>query len=273
MIYVIKTENGDVITFDSILSFSESYRGGVTSHPVEDGTTISDHVTTENVKFRIQGVVSDYNFWNPLKNSLRGIPAYNYPRQDSGMVISPNGIAYESGFVTIPNDFSTPDGDSVKSIADTIRKRLIDIQRNSEMVTLFSYVVGGEATTTDIWPNCIITDLSFDKSPDSGDAIYPNMSLEQIKVVKVKVTQANSDTIIVATISNQAAVTDGKGPLSPPKAKDATQPDPAASKEEKHKPQEDRNAVARDVRDKEAQKFWKSTGQKEGSNIPGTIFQ
>ena len=43
MIYVIKTQNNDVILFDSILSFSESYQGSVTSHPVEDGSKISDN--------------------------------------------------------------------------------------------------------------------------------------------------------------------------------------------------------------------------------------
>lgn len=273
MIYVIKTENGDVITFDSILSFSESYKGSVSSHPLEDGTTISDHVVSDNIRFRIQGVVSDYNFWNPLKNSLGSIPAYNYPRQDSGMIITPNGTAQELSNVTIPNDFSTTTGESVKSTADMIRERLIAIQRNAEVVSLIGYLVGGEDPVVKLWPNCIITDLSFDQSPDSGDAIYPNMSLEQVKLVQVKVTQANSDKIVVASVANQAAATDGKGPLSPPKVTNPDQPDPAASKEEKHKPQIDRNRAAEEIRNREAQKYWKSTGKKEGSGIPGTIFQ
>src|SRR5574343_1126987 len=68
MIYVIKTALKDVIVFDSVTSFSESYGGNVTSHPIEDGSKITDHSVVENPKFRISGVVSDYNFFNPIKD-------------------------------------------------------------------------------------------------------------------------------------------------------------------------------------------------------------
>jgi hypothetical protein len=217
MIYVIKTQNNDVILFDSILSFSESYQGSVTSHPVEDGSKISDNVITENLKMKIQGVVTDYNFWNPLKDAANvAVPGYDYNRTSAMGLADSNGSPALSD-APIPNDYAGKDNEintSVKASMDAVRKRLIAIQRGKEIITVLAYIVREKDSLIESYENCVITDLSFDTSPDGGYAIYPNISIEQVNVVKVKVTQVDKDNITENKLANQAGGTAGKGNIS-----------------------------------------------------------
>ncbi len=214
MIYVIKTQNNDVILFDSILSFSESYQGSVTSHAVEDGSKISDNIVTENLKLKIQGMVTDYNFWNPLKDAANvAVPGYDYNRTGALGLTDSNGSPALSD-APVPSDYAGKDNDtntSVKAAMDVVRQRLITIQRSKEIVTVLGYIVREKDSLIVKYENCVITDLSFDTSPDGGYAIYPNISIEQINVVKVKVTQAEADKITVAKVAGQGTDTTGKG--------------------------------------------------------------
>lgn len=217
MIYVIKTQNNDFILFDSILSFSESYQGSVTSHPVEDGSKISDNVITENLKIKIQGVVTDYNFWNPLKDAANvAVPGYDYNRTESMGRIDTDGNPTLSD-EPVPSDYAGKDNDtntSVKASMDVVQQRLIAIQRGKEVVTVLGYIVREKDSLIVRYENCVITDLSFDTSPDGGYAIYPNISIEQVNVVKVKVTQAEADKITVLAVAGQGTDVAGKGNVS-----------------------------------------------------------
>lgn len=238
MIYVIKTQNNDVILFDSILSFSESYQGSVTSSPVEDGTKISDNIITENVKLKLQGVVTDYNFWNPIKDAgNQKAKGYDYPRAYGNMIIDTQGQPETTDNVAIPQDYSGTDDEgiiSVKASMDIVKQKLISIQRNKEFVTILGYNTDGKDSVVDKFDNCVFTDISFDVSPDSGYAIYPNISIEQVNVVRVRVTQASGDVITERKVANQAAGDAGKGNQKPTNGKD--EKPKAETKEELHKP-------------------------------------
>jgi len=94
---------------------------------------------------------------------------------------------------------------------DVVRKRLIAIQRGKEVVTVLAYIVREKDSLIEKYENCVITGLSFDTSPDGGYAIYPNISIEQVNVVKVKVTQAEADKITPTTVAGQGTGIAGKG--------------------------------------------------------------
>lgn len=219
MIYVIKTANNDVILFDSVLAFSESYQGSVTSHQVEDGSKISDNVTVENVKIKIQGVVTDYNFFNPIKDAgNQKVPGYDYPRQYGSILINTKGEPETNANVAIPSDYSGVDNDvnvSVKAAMDVVKQRLIEIQQKKEFITVLGYNTDGKDSVVDRFPNCIITDIAFNQNPESGYAIYPDITIEQVNVVKVKVLSASSDKIINDIVNGQASGEDGKGSQLP----------------------------------------------------------
>ena len=219
MIYVIKTANNDVILFDSVLAFSESYQGSVTSHPVEDGSKISDNVTVENVKIKIQGVVTDYNFFNPIKDAgNQKVPGYDYPRQYGSMLINTKGEPETNANVAIPSDYSGTDNDgnvSVKAAMEVVKQRLIAIQQNKEFITVLGYNTDGKDSEINKFSNCIITDVAFNQNPESGYAIYPDITIEQVNVVKVKVLSASSDKIVNDIVNGQASGEDGKGSQLP----------------------------------------------------------
>ncbi|WP_206067268.1 phage baseplate protein, partial [Escherichia coli] len=67
MIYslVILNEKGEIqetITFDAITRFGKSMSSSVAQSVVEEGFSVSDHVTKGNTKFTINAVVSDSLF-------------------------------------------------------------------------------------------------------------------------------------------------------------------------------------------------------------------
>lgn len=187
MIIVIKEQaSSDIITLSCVTSFDESYTGSVSSHPVESGSTITDHVTSDNDKFKVSGVVSDYDFLNPSKDlaledvslSKEGFPDASRSESTSRFT---NGLL-DSGLIDVPD----------KQRAEYIKRRLIDIRKNSLLVTILEYPDTGEIVQH---TNCILTSLSFKEDENTGYAVYPEMAFEKINVVQVKVEEVNKGKI------------------------------------------------------------------------------
>jgi hypothetical protein len=174
----------------------------------------------------------------------------------------------------VPSDYAGKDNDtntSVKASMDAVRKRLIAIQRGKEVVTVLAYIVREKDSLIESYENCVITDLSFDTSPDGGYAIYPNISIEQVNVVKVKVTQVDKDNITENKLANQAGGTDGKGVGNSMKgttSADVTKPE---TNQEAHQPQIDRNDAQETTVRSLTDRYYKLTQKPYGSGIPGTI--
>lgn len=183
MIIVIKDQaSSDIITLSCVTSFDESYTGSVSSHPVESGSTITDHVTSDNDKFKVSGVVSDYDFLNPSKDLATKKEGYDDGYLRSAVTASfANGLLNTYGAVV-------PD----KQRAEYIKRRLIDIRKNSLLVTILEYPDSGELVQH---TDCILTSLSFKEDENTGYAVYPDMSFEKINVVQVKVEEVNTSKI------------------------------------------------------------------------------
>jgi len=183
MIIVIKEQaSSDIITLSCVTSFDESYTGGVSSHPIESGSTITDHVTSDNDKFKVSGVVSDYDFLNPSKDLATKKEGYDDGYLRSAVTASfANGLLNTYGAVV-------PD----KQRAEYIKRRLIDIRKNSLLVTILEYPDSGEIVQH---TNCILTSLSFKEDENTGYAVYPEMAFEKINVVQVKVEEVNKGKI------------------------------------------------------------------------------
>jgi len=183
MIIVIKDQaSSDIITLSCVTSFDESYTGSVSSHPIESGSTITDHVTSDNDKFKVSGVVSDYDFLNPSKDLATKKEGYDDGYLRSAVTASfANGLLNTYGAVV-------PD----KQRAEYIKRRLIDIRKNSLLVTILEYPDSGELVQH---TDCILTSLSFKEDENSGYAVYPDMSFEKINVVQVKVEEVNTSKI------------------------------------------------------------------------------
>lgn len=202
MIIVIKDQaSSDIITLSCVTSFDESYTGSVSSHPIESGSTITDHVTSDNDKFKVSGVVSDYDFLNPSKDLATKKEGY-----DDGYLRSAVTASFANGLLNTYGAI-VPD----KQRAEYIKRRLIDIRKNSLLVTILEYPDSGELVQH---TDCILTSLSFKEDENSGYAVYPEMAFEHINVVQVKVEEVSRSKIPLipnSKVSDAAASADNKG--------------------------------------------------------------
>lgn len=163
MIYTIIDSSGNSLSIDSVTKVSENFSGTITSHPVESGSNISDHLFLNNYKLSISGVVSDYSFANAQTVSFNSDGTLNTPLVKQG------------------------------SATQRLRSDLINCFSNREML---SVVISGktaraetDAATYGTYENLFITSLSFDDSEESGEAIYPTISLEQVRFVNTTFSQ------------------------------------------------------------------------------------
>lgn len=164
----------DTITFSAVTAFDENYSGTVASNPVEDNTTISDHFFRDNDKFKISGVVSDWDFLNTIKQIAFGVDGYEDATvANQSLVRFVNGVLV-GGSGTIP----------ANKTQEAVKQKLIDIHRNGIFVSVLMYSNDNALLKT--YLNCLITNLSFSDKPDNGYAIYPEIMLERVRVVNVK---------------------------------------------------------------------------------------
>ncbi len=65
------------ISFDLVLSENHNFDSEVTTHPVEDGSEISDHIQNELIKGDITGLITNYSINTPLITSNRAEDTFN----------------------------------------------------------------------------------------------------------------------------------------------------------------------------------------------------
>src|SRR5690606_36832671 len=58
--------------------------------------------------------------------------------------------------------------------------------KRKQVVTLMEFDT--DFTVKNLFDNCVCTSLSFAQDPESGDAIYPQMSFEQVRFVELMKT-------------------------------------------------------------------------------------
>lgn len=192
MAHAIKRLNGSVIWFDAVTSSSKDYSGQATSHPIEDGSNISDFVIVNNPRFSIQGVITDADF-NTSRPNGETAEVNNSPVTSEDNVVitasttSPLISLLPESVLGLLQKEEIPIVVIEKTKAATqkiIEDALTEIQRTGEPFELLSFnngVMDSRPLTT-----CILTQLSFSESPDGGDALYPQMTFEQLKFVTLR---------------------------------------------------------------------------------------
>lgn len=203
MTLAVLRSNGDLIWFDAILQFSERYTGQVSSHPLETGNVISDHTTINNLVMTLSGIISDADF-NLTRPNITDADANIWHISNKQFVNNwpisvPVVIAYNPGISQfLPESISQfiqpPEPEVVvpdynRPLAGLgVKDRLTLMQRNAENFSLIDF--HGDQ----IWriiDNCVITSLDFTETPDTGDAVFPNMTIEQCRyapIIKEKIT-------------------------------------------------------------------------------------
>jgi len=222
MTVAIKRENGDLIWFDAILQLSRTYTGSVSKHPLESGAVVSDHVTKENPIITISGVISDVDF-NLNRPVITASDAANYNISNKQFV---NNTPVSATPVITPGDNAlrrllpesvaqfldeqpagvvVPEADRPK-FAAALESDLTDMWSNTEEFELIDFE-GNRIDT--VYNNCVITSLSFKEDPDSGDALWPELTIEQVTFAES--TSVAIPQRVAASIQSKASPTNGKG--------------------------------------------------------------
>jgi hypothetical protein len=218
--------NNGLIWFDAVLQFDRQHSASVTKHPLETGASVTDHTTIENRVFTIAGVISnvDFNVQRPSNTSGGGSRASrslkqfenNTPVPENNVVISGDNNKFLKYLPESVSQFfdEKPQDATFGSVTRPIdafflEKELITIWESRELVTLVEFD-GNAVKTTHV--NCVMTNLTFAEGTDSGDALYPTMTFEQVKFVKSLSTVIPAN--VSATIKNRASGTAGKGQQS-----------------------------------------------------------
>lgn len=162
MIYTFLLPNNSLISFDSVTEFSESMSASVTSYEVEAGFPISDNMVLSNPKFTINGILS----------------YYNSPKREL--------ILRDGEFVLV---------DNVESVSESIHIELEEKIRDL-MVNKTPFIIIKSTSLFDILgteveriPNCLLESNNFNYSPTESGAVFPKMSIQQVRLSVVEETE------------------------------------------------------------------------------------
>ena len=173
----IMRPNGDVINISVITSYGLDYRNTVTSHAVENGTKISDHVQAENLQIGLRGVIVEAD-----------ITGY------TGVYSTSDLIEQNKEFRVVASGNTA----SVVQGGQAVKEALLAARNNKELLTVLEGLpttIGGNVplkNNTSFFQNCVITSLSFNEDGDTGDAVEVQLSLEQIRIVKLREVTVNA---------------------------------------------------------------------------------
>lgn len=198
MTIAIRRDNGDILWFDAIEGFDEALTSTVTKHPIATGGFIADHVTKDNPRFTLRGILSDADFnlnrpqlttddsayvgWQSVtsKQFVNNTPTKSPVSINSNVNVFKNFLPESISQFTstsIPEVVVTPQP-KVKS-ASAVRMNLVDMREKKEIFTLLDFE---DDLIRRSWDFCVLTNLSFSETPDGGDAraLFPVMEIEQV---------------------------------------------------------------------------------------------
>lgn len=242
----LRTSEGVVLMFTAVTSFTQSRVAEVTRHPVESGSSISDHLIQNPTSIGISGIfvgsdfyaekVDDYLFMDglstgvplsyigaaPVLNTSVSISSQKPNRLQS---LVPEGL---SNLLTPP----TPSVEMTEGLRPTslegIKALLEDWLKTGKDL---SVLIFENDLLKDIQTSCVIKNLSISEDPEVGDALVVDLSLEEVRFVSLGKTSIKRVTWKEVDLSpKKQKGKKGKGsddPSSPAKEEEA----PAAAAE------------------------------------------
>lgn len=202
----IKTSTRDVYLFDAVSRFSETSSGSLSSHPIEGGLSIVDHVINENRTYTLTGLFSEDGFTPTMETysaisslEANGIELFNilyrkvdepvqvdYNQPSNLSKIIPEGL---SNFVQAPTptvELSSVDRRNLEEL----RQIFFDVKESSTTVDLVLF--NDKGLVDRLIKGCVITNLSIEETPDTTGVLEITMSLEQPIIALLKSTVVES---------------------------------------------------------------------------------
>lgn len=216
------------VYFDAVTSYKTSYRGKVTEHPIDSGANIADHFVKENPRIMISGVITgaDITVGNENIANEDGDSPINVRAAPDAVVVDTSSSKLNSLLPASITQFFTPQEPSItfsgNAAVDAVEKvknamaNLMAGERYNEISKTFInsmqllklYEYDGSVIRS-ITEDLVMVGLDFSEDADSGDALYCEITLEQIRFAKGKVAELPPD--VVDALKNKAAEIESKG--------------------------------------------------------------
>jgi len=145
---------GEVLVFDAATDIKHEFSSKVTSFPVEDRSTVTDHVVNSNPTFSVTGVFSDASVRTPNNNAPAHVKSLleKLPKTDAQYGY-PQEVVYST---------------------------LLSIRDDRLPITL--------VTPLDTYVDLIVTNISFPRSTGQGKALFVDITFEKIRRVSNELT-------------------------------------------------------------------------------------
>lgn len=212
-------QGGGFLYFDAVLGWQRSYTGSVTRHPVDGGSSITDSYINNNPVFTMAAVISGTDLsisTNNLQDETGNIPYNARPAPNAVQVASEDQSLLMKYIPNVIGQFlpdRLPDvvmddtrGDTTEEIQDI----LVNLQSGEGVnqitgqfetvirpVTL--YETNGFSTLIRKLPAAnsflVITSINFREDPDSGYALYCDITFEQVRFANLKKVQIPPDLV------------------------------------------------------------------------------
>ena len=167
MIYTFLLPDQSLISFDSVTEFGESLSASITSYEVEQGYPISDNMVLTNPSFSINGILSYYN-------------------SNEREVVLQDGV-----FVLV--DGQAPIVTAVHIELETKVRNLMTMKIPFTIIKSESFL-DVMSTEVERIPNCLLSDLSFQYTPTESGAVFPKMTIKQVRLAVVEETEMTNTT-------------------------------------------------------------------------------
>lgn len=206
------TDSYGFIYMDAVTAYSQNYSGKVTKHPIDLGGNVTDHFIKENPVFGVGAVISgvDISAGTFIIQDLEG----NLP-QNSNLPPTPVSVnSTDQSVLTkfLPNSISqflpdsSPDiivDDARVDLTEQIRQSLIDLSSGTvfnessgqfdpsvQLVRLYEY---DGAVLRKVINNLVMTKIGFKEDPNTGHALYCDITFEQVTFAFLKKTTIPKD--------------------------------------------------------------------------------
>lgn len=171
---VIVTSDGKRLAFDAATDIGHQFPSKVTSYPVEDKSTVSDHIVNENPRFTVTGVFSDAS----------AVGAANS---------APTPFAYSPANLLNPPPPSSPvvRSSNERYTQSEVYAKLLKARDDRKVVTLL--------TPLDTFSDLAITNIGIPRKTAQGDALFVDIEFEKIR----RVSSELSTVFVGSSSSNQ----------------------------------------------------------------------
>lgn len=201
-------EEQGLIYLDATTLYTQNHNGQVTKHPVDGGYTISDAFIRDNPKFTVNAVITgvDISQNTYLLQDLNGNSPFNARQAPDAVSVNSTDKSLLRRFIpasisqflpALDPDISTQG--SRTDLLDQVRQLLVNLMSGKkfnektqqldshvEIVAIYEY----EGTFIKrVLNNLVMTNITFDERPDTGEALYCNMTFEQVTFVTLKKTE------------------------------------------------------------------------------------